>query len=486
MTKADGYFSFTFNLPSLNFYFSKIAFQIFNNDQKTHTMSDFLLEKKWLRSTIKSLSLPLPIPPILSRTSKSYTPITLETKKVILSEFGFKNEIFLQALEKLGANTYAATDEDASPNVLIFNALSVESLKDIDEAFFFFKPLLKRVKRNGRLLILAEGNADTSEKRAASRAMLGIAKTLAKESGKKGISANVLFLNDAKQVSDEVLMNGIMGHFAFWLSEHSAFITGQSVNIELQKTEVPESYEQSLNGKKALVTGASRGIGAAIAKKLAAEGALVYILDIPAQEVEAKRLMREIKGKVILADVTDEELPTQLHEKFGEKGLDILVHNAGITKDKTMANMPEDWWSKVLEINLRSIVNINKELMEKGTFSTGAQITHLSSISGLSGNYGQSNYVACKSALIEYCAAMAKQKKHLGFVFNAIAPGFIETEMTAKMPFFTREGARRLSAFQQGGIPEDVAEAAVYLSLPASKSINGQCLRVCGGNFMGA
>ncbi|MEX0813784.1 MAG: SDR family oxidoreductase [Chitinophagales bacterium] len=449
-------------------------------------MSDYLLEKKWLRSLVKSLKLPLPLPPYLNRASKPYTDTPLEAKKVILSEFGFKNEVFLQALEKLGANTYKSADEEGRPNILIFNSLSFTGYQDLDEAYFFFKPLLKKLSTNGRILILAEGKAETVAQQTMSRAMLGLIKTLAKESGKKGISANVLFINDVRQVSDEVLLNGITQHFAFWLSEHSAYVSGQSVRLNLQKTESDLTVEKALEGKNALVTGGSKGIGAAIAEKLAGEGALVYILDIPPQEIEAKRVMRKIKGKLILADVTDPELPNILHEKFGEKGLDILVHNAGITKDKTLANMPEDWWKRVLDINFRAIVNINKELMEQGTFNANARITHLSSISGLSGNYGQSNYVVCKAALIEYCAAMARNKKHLDMVFNAIAPGFIETDMTAKMPFFTREGARRLSAFQQGGTPDDVAELALYLSLPAARAINGQCVRVCGGNFMGA
>lgn len=449
-------------------------------------MSDFLLEKKWLRSLIKSLKLPLPLPPLLNRASKPYSATSLEAKKVILSEFGFKNEIFLQALEKLGANTYTTKQTDSKCNALIFNALSLKTSEDLDEAYYFFKPLLKRVESNGRLLIIADGKADKSIQKAISKSMLGLAKTLAKEAGKKGISANVLFLNDAKSVSDEVLLKGIIPHFAFWLSEHSAYVSGQSVKLSLQNQEAASEIENSLDGQKAIVTGGSRGIGAAIAEKLAMEGAEVYILDVPSQEAAANELASKINGRVILADVLDDSLPQILHNEFGEKGLNILVHNAGITRDKTMANMPEDWWKLVLDINFRAIEKINKQLLELGTFSSNARISHLSSISGLSGNYGQSNYVVCKTALIEYCAAMAEEKKHLGIVFNAIAPGFIETAMTAKMPFFTREGARRLSAYQQGGLPEDVAELALYLSLPAAKSINGQCVRVCGGNFMGA
>lgn len=449
-------------------------------------MGDFLLEKKWLRNTIQKLKLPIPVPPILKRDPHPYRADILNEKKVVVSEFGFKNQVFLQALDELGAKAYLSIDKIDRADVLVFNAIGMENSDDIDQVYYFFQPLLKKVNRNGRLLILADGKAEGVLRKSYNRAMLGIAKTLAKEAGKKGISVNVIFLNDARQASDEVLLQAIQPHFAFWLSAHSVYVSGQSVNIDLKKSEKDIKIEGSIQGKKALVTGASRGIGAAIAEKLALEGAQVYILDIPAQEVEAKRLVRKIKGKLILADVSDPELANQLHEKFGEKGLDILIHNAGITKDKTMANMPEDWWKMVLKINLKSILNLNQQLMELRTLSVDARITHLSSISGLSGNYGQSNYVACKAALIEYCKAMAKEKKHLGYVFNAIAPGFIETDMTATMPFFTREGGRRLSAFQQGGLPEDVAEMALYLSFPSALSINGQCIRVCGGNFMGA
>jgi 3-oxoacyl-[acyl-carrier protein] reductase len=164
--------------------------------------------------------------------------------------------------------------------------------------------------------------------------------------------------------------------------------------------------------------------------------------------------------------------------------LDILVHNAGITRDKTLAKMDIKYWDQVLNVNLQAILNINDALLP--SLNEGGRVIAMSSISGLSGNFGQANYAATKAALIGYVAALAPELSSRGITVNAIAPGFIETAMTAKMPLMTREGGRRLSNLQQGGLPEDIAEATLFLTSPGAAGITGQTLRVCGGSMIGA
>ncbi len=165
--------------------------------------------------------------------------------------------------------------------------------------------------------------------------------------------------------------------------------------------------------------------------------------------------------------------------------IDIVVHNAGVTRDKMLRNMPTHWWDQVLEINLGAIMRINERLF-KGALNEGARIICISSIGGISGNAGQTNYGATKAGIIGYVEALAPQMAKNGGAINAVAPGFIETQMTAAMPAVPREVGRRLASLNQGGQPVDIAEAVTFFASPLAAGVNGRTLRVCGQNFMGA
>jgi 3-oxoacyl-[acyl-carrier protein] reductase len=168
-------------------------------------------------------------------------------------------------------------------------------------------------------------------------------------------------------------------------------------------------------------------------------------------------------------------------------GLDILIHNAGITRDKLMANMKPPQWDSVIAVNLESQLRINAALLDSDQLRDSARVVCLSSTTGLSGNRGQTNYGATKAGVIGLVRSSAAAfAAHGAGTINAVAPGFIDTEMTAKMPLATREVARRLSSLQQAGLPIDVAEAVSWLSSPGAGGINGQVLRVCGQNLVGA
>ncbi|MFT4982927.1 MAG: 3-oxoacyl-[acyl-carrier protein] reductase, partial [Bacteroidia bacterium] len=268
----------------------------------------------------------------------------------------------------------------------------------------------------------------------------------------------------------------------FFTSGRSAFISGQALNLN----EATKSGRE-LSEKICVVTGGAGGIGSATVKRLAAEGATVIIADIPQMEERASSL---IGGKVSFmgADLTDDNARKSLLESIKKKHgrIDVLVNNAGITRDKTLKNMPEHYWDNLIAINLTAVINLTEDALAMGLIPEGGRIISTSSISGIAGNFGQTNYTATKAALIGYSASKSKELKLKGITINAIAPGYIKTDMVKTMPLMTRIFAERLTSLAQAGKPEDIAEAMAFLAHPGAESVNGQVLRVCGGSFLGA
>jgi 3-oxoacyl-[acyl-carrier protein] reductase len=170
--------------------------------------------------------------------------------------------------------------------------------------------------------------------------------------------------------------------------------------------------------------------------------------------------------------------------RFGR--LDIFIHNAGITRDKLLANMKPETWDSVIAVNLSSQLRVNAALLSSGAVRPGGRVVCLASTSGIAGNRGQTNYAASKAGVIGMVQASAAAFAKHGATINAIAPGFIDTEMTRAIPFATREVARRISSLHQAGLPVDVAEAIAFMCQSAAGGVNGQVLRVCGQNLVGA
>jgi 3-oxoacyl-[acyl-carrier protein] reductase len=238
-----------------------------------------------------------------------------------------------------------------------------------------------------------------------------------------------------------------------------------------------------------LLTGAARGIGESTARIMAAEGAHVVCLDLPRDDEPLSKVARSIGGSVLLADITDPDAPElickELNERFG--GVDIVIHNAGITRDKLLANMKPQLWDMAVDVNLGAVIRITEKLVANGVLNDGGRVICLSSVSGIAGNRGQTNYSASKAGIVGFVESLAPQLAARGVTVNAIAPGFIETRLTSAMPVGIREGAiRRLSALGQGGHPEDVGQAITFLSTPGAVGITGSVLRVCGGALVGA
>ncbi len=243
-----------------------------------------------------------------------------------------------------------------------------------------------------------------------------------------------------------------------------------------------------LAGRVALVTGASRGIGAAIADVLARDGAHVVCLDVPAQGADLSAVANRVGGEAVQLDITAADAPARLVEHLTGRhgGVDVVVHNAGITRDRTLGKMDAGRWDAVLAVNLAGQLRVNDALLAKKVLRTNGRIIGVSSIAGIAGNVGQTNYATSKAGVIGMVTALAPKLARQGSTINAVAPGFIETAMTAAVPLFIREAGRRMNGMAQGGLPVDVAETIAWYANPASAGVNGNVVRVCGQSLLGA
>lgn len=476
------------------------------------------------RKLIQALGLPIPLPPTLRREKAGWRARLLDDVTVsvgaapnpellpqlarTLAPAGARvlwaGQAGLQRDFERGAEAWASPVRVDSARVdgvnsagapkhkvhaLIFDATGLSSTHQLESLFDYFSPRLASLSTGGRVVVLtrpAEGaSPDTN---AARQAIEGFTRSLAKELGRRGSTANLIQVEPG--VEDR-----IAGPLRFFLSGYSAFVTAQPLRVsrlaEVAQVDALDCY-QSLRGKVALVTGGSRGIGEQTATCLAREGAHVVILDRPGEETAASRLARKLNGSMLLLDVAATGASLELDRFLKEggpgrkPGLDILVHNAGLTRDKTLARMPKDAWDSVLNVNLNAVVQVTQAVLNESLLHENGRVIVLSSVGGIAGNVGQTNYAASKAGLIGYVRSLAPALAARGVTVNAVAPGFIETQMTARMPLAIREAARRLSALNQGGQPRDVAEVVTFLSMPWSHGVTSNVLRVCGGALIGA
>jgi 3-oxoacyl-[acyl-carrier protein] reductase len=242
-----------------------------------------------------------------------------------------------------------------------------------------------------------------------------------------------------------------------------------------------------LEGKTALITGASRGIGKAIALRFAAEGADIAITNI-VDDDEFKTTVKEIealgvkaKGYVSNAARFDDAVKVIDDVVKDFSRIDILVNNAGITKDTLLMRMTEDQWDAVIAVNLKSVFNLTKAVLMTMIRQKGGSIVNMSSVVGVSGNAGQSNYSASKAGILGFTKSVAKEVGSRNIRCNAIAPGFIITEMTDKLPEDVKKEWADKIPLKRGGTPEDVANTALYLASDLSSYVTGQTIHVCGG-----
>lgn len=461
------------------------------------------LRGRWLQALARAVG--LPEPPSLRRSSAPYKAQPLAGERVLIGATAAgclstlvpalhrsgaqllvpASQPLLAQLKPLAAAVGAALktepnpeDRAALPTALVFDASAIDSVAGLNALYEFFQPRVGRLSRNGRVVVIGRSADARPEAAAVIAALPGFIRSLAKEVGRNGSTANLLLSPDPTSANLE-------GPLAYLLSPRAAFVSGQTLVVEGHGAAAAAG--SALAGRRALVTGAARGIGAAIAQALAREGVQVLGVDHPSQADALAATLAPLGGKPLAVDLASADAPALVAEAalaFG--GLDIVVHNAGITRDKLLRNMKPAHWSSVLDVNLGAPLKLDAALLAQQALHEGARIVCVSSIGGIAGNAGQTNYAASKAGLIGYVAAQAPVLQAIGVAINAVAPGFIETQMTRAMPLLPREIGRRFSALAQGGVPEDIAEAVCFLASPHAAGVTGRTLRVCGQNFVGA
>ncbi len=386
----------------------------------------------------------------------------------------------LHPLAQEAGVSVGSVTEGEKLQALLLDVSGVQHSGELKVLLQFLQPHLAKLGNSGRVLLVGRPPETCKEPKQATamRALEGFVRSLGKEL-RAGGTANLIYVAEGAEAQ-------LDSSVRFFLSPRSAYVSAQHVRVSASQTNAPD-WQRPLAGQVALVTGASRGIGAAIAEVLARDGAKVIGLDIPPAAGELQTAMARLEGEALAVDITAADAPAQIAAALKPHGgVDLLVHNAGITRDKTLARMSEAFWDQVMDINLLSEERINDHLLAEKLFKTGARIVCVASISGIAGNRGQTNYGLSKAGVIGMVQSMAAPLAKHKVTINAVAPGFIETQMTAAIPFAIREAGRRMNSLSQGGLPVDVAETIAWLGNPASNGLTGNVVRVCGQSLLGA
>ena len=427
---------------------------------------------------VKNLGLPAPTP--LERYTAG-DPLVDGT--VVVGGTGRLVESLPGLLDTVGIASTVVTEDGQKYKGLVFDATGLTSADQLVALQQFFTPLMRSLASCPRVVVIGTPPEQCSgSERVAQRALEGFTRSLGKEIGRGGTSQLVYVAEGAEGAATSTL--------AFLLSPKSAYVSGQVVRIGATgttKAAAVADWQQPLAGKVALVTGASRGIGEQIARVLHRDGATVVGVDVPQAANELQSLMKELDGDWLTLDITAKDAPQRIAHHLSTKhgGVDVVVHNAGITRDKKLANMGEDRWESVIAVNLTAPEKITRELLDQKVVNKGGSIVGVASIAGIAGNVGQTNYAASKAGVIGFVDSLKDELKD-GITVNAVAPGFIITAMTAAVPLATREVGQRLNAMSQGGLPVDVAETIAWFASPGSTAVNGNVVRVCGQMMLGA
>ncbi|MQA28136.1 MAG: 3-oxoacyl-ACP reductase, partial [Micromonosporaceae bacterium] len=350
------------------------------------------------RKIVKQLGLPAPVPLRRRRPGK---PDLAGTVLVGAAEGGRLDKAVTDVLAGADVEVRSEPAEERH-RALIFDATGVKHSTQLRAVYEFFHPVIRRVDTCGRVIVLGTPPEDADDPReaAAQRGLEGFVKSVGKEAG-RGVTANLVYVAPGAE-------NGIGSTLRFLASHRSAYVSGQPVRIT--PAEIPDSDpERPLEGQTALVTGAARGIGAVIAEVLAGYGAEVVCLDIPAAGGDLARVANQIGGSALQLDITGADAPRIIAQHLTSRhdGLDIMVHNAGITRDKTLGRMSEQQWESVIDVNLASQERIDDVLLGEDVLNDGGRIVSVSSISGIAGNAGQTNYATSKAAVAGRVVSLA-------------------------------------------------------------------------------
>ena len=447
------------------------------------------LEKLFYSSPGQAVAgkLGLPEPPELRRGR------TLPVEQVASASLA-GSKLAVETLAALGVPTVPALADDAAEppayperiGCIVVDACGLQTIPELERLRAVLRPAVKALAGSGRVVLLADAAVDGLEAAAVLQALDGINRTVGKEL-RKGATSNLVHVAPGTRPAD------LTSTLGFLLEGRSAFIDGQAWTVGPAATgPTPSGAGAPLADRIVVVTGAARGIGAQIATVAARDGARVVCIDVPAGGEALAALANHLRGTALQLDITapgaGEAIAAHVASRYGT-GAHIhgLVHNAGITRDKLLVNTDAARWAAVLNVNLAAQLRINPVLLDgrDGGLAEGGRIVSIASTSGIAGNRGQANYAASKAGVVGLVRALAPELASRGITVNAVAPGFIETDMTARIPFVQREIFRRTNSLGQGGRPVDVAEAIGYFLDPASSGVTGQVIRVCGQNLVG-
>lgn len=441
-----------------------------------------LVNSGFTKTVAKKLGLPRPSP------LRRYTPgePLVSGPLLVLNDAASEADagaLASQLLEwDVDVHRHGGADERFAAVVVVLT--EVRAPAELGEPMLRVAGVLRRLAPGGRVVTVSrspEGDV-TPAVAAARQGIDGMLRSLAKEL-RGGSTGNGIVLTGEAGVGEP----SVVGALRFLLSARSAFVDGQLLHVGAGG-ELPADWDRPLDGQVAVVTGAARGIGAAIARTLARDGATLVVVDVPAAGESLAAVANELHGTALQLDVTSDDAADRILSHVGARHgrLDILVHNAGILRDKLLVNMTPERWDPVLAVNVTAPLRITQQVLDSGRLGAAPRIVCLASTSGIAGNRGQTNYGASKAGVIGLVRSYAPALEAAGGTISAVAPGFIETDMTARIPFAMRELARRLSSLQQGGQPIDVAETVAFLASPQAGGLNGQVVRVCGQNMVGA
>lgn len=417
-----------------------------------------------------ALGLPRPLP-LRRRAEAGASPVG----PLLLGGGGRLSSLLHRLAGQWGVDLHTTPDEGARYGGLIFDASDIDRASGAADLYRFFHETVRRLGPCGRMVVIgrpSESMAD-AEGEAVQRGVEGFVRSLAKEAREGGTAQLLRIASDAEEAAASSL--------GFFLSPRSAYVSGQVITIG-----AAASTSISADRRRVLITGASRGIGAAMARLFAAEGCAVTALDAPGAQADLRALAAQIGAEALSVDITAADAAERLVEAArAVDGYDAVIHNAGITRDRTLARMSATEWDSVMAVNLGAPLTLTRALLDARLIRPNGRILAVSSLSGIAGNKGQSNYALSKAAWIGAVRRLAAEAGD-AITVNAIAPGFIETRMTAAIPFAIREAGRRMNSMGQGGQPIDVAETALWLAEADNGGVNGAVVRVCGQSLLGA
>ena len=432
---------------------------------------------------VKNLGLPDPVP--LKRYADGEP---LVTGTVLTGGSGRLAESLPGLLDELDVTHAQTADPEARYRALVLDATGLTDSSRLGALRDFFGPLMRSLETCPRLVVIGTPPETVAgSERVAQRALEGFTRSLGKEVGRGG-TAQLVYV--AEGPGDTA--GGLLSTLAFLLSPKSAYVSGQVVRIGT-------TADHARRRRGGRLAAPARGQGRPGHRREPGHRRADRPRAPPRRGHGHRR--RRAAGRRLPGEADQRargRLPRARHHRQGRAatyrppgaelehgGIDIVVHNAGITRDKKLANMAEDRWESVIGVNLTAPERITRELLDQKAIRANGRIIGVASIAGIAGNLGQTNYATSKAGVIGLVDSL-KDDLADGITVNAVAPGFIETQMTAAVPFATREVGRRLNAMSQGGLPVDVAETIAWFASPGSTAVNGNVVRVCGQMMLGA